>query len=46
MNGKFEKGFERASGLFKVTGETPEGYHDCDSGLIAWNASESVTPVR
>jgi hypothetical protein len=46
VDGEFEKGFARASGLFKVTGETPEGDHDCDSGLIAWNASESATPVR
>jgi hypothetical protein len=46
VTGTFGPGFETAEGLFKVTGETPEGHQGCDSGLIRWDAAEAITPAR
>jgi hypothetical protein len=46
VSGTFAEGFESAEGLFRVTGEIPEGYEGCDSGLRAWSVKETIRPAR
>jgi len=48
VTGEFEKGYERASGLFRVTGRIPEDPKttDCNSGLRGWTATEGIRPAR
>jgi hypothetical protein len=47
VDGEFGKGWEQASGTFRVTGVLPgSDYTNCDSKLQAWTASEAIRPPR